>query len=119
MLSVMHRSLLCIIFATTIVACRQTTEPPTQLAMSLQANTTVVTRGDTVTFTVNATGNNLFGVVIDFGDATGDQYATGGALTARVTFKHAYDATGTFTVRATVTDAVAGDREATLPIVVN
>jgi plastocyanin len=100
-------------------ACRQTTESPGQLTVSLQANTTVVPRGDTVTFIVNAAGNNLFGAVIDYGDQSGDQYATGGALSARITFKHVYDAAGNYTVKATVTDAVAGEREATIVVVVN
>ena len=100
-------------------ACRQTTEPPGEVTVSLQANTTVVPRGDTVTFTVNAAGNNLFGAVIDYGDQTGDQYATGGALSARITFKHAYVSAGTFTVTAIVTDAVAGERGATIAVVVN
>ena len=40
-------------------------------------------------------------------------------ITARVTFKHAYNAAGTFTVRAVVTDAIYGDKEATKSIVVN
>lgn len=114
--SIMRLAFLC---AALIVACRQTTEPPVQLTVSMQASTAVIPRGDTVTFTVNAAGNNLFGVVIDYGDTTGDQYATGGALSARVTFKHAYGTSGNFTVRATVTDAIAGEREATLSIVVN
>jgi PKD repeat protein len=111
--------LIGVVLATSATACRQTMEPPTTLSMSLQANTTVVPRGDTVTFTVNATGNNLVGVIIDFGDDAMDQYATGGALSARVTFKHAYSAAGSFTVRATVTDAIAGQKEATVSIVVN
>lgn len=101
------------------LACRQTVEPPTQISVSMQANAAVVTRGDTVTFTVNATGNNLVGVIIDYGDSASDQYATGGALSARVTFKHAYSAAGSFTVRATVTDAIAGERDVTTLIVVN
>ena len=100
-------------------ACRQTTEPPVQLTVSLQANTTVVPRGDTITFIVNAAGNNLFGAIIDYGDQTSDQYAAGGALSARITFKHAYSAAGTYTVTATVTDAIAGEREATIAVVVN
>ena len=101
------------------IGCRQTVEPPTPISVSIQANTSVVTRGDTVTFTVNATGNNLFGVIIDYGDEATDQYATGGALIARVTFKHAYTVAGSFTVRATVTDAVAGERDVTTLIRVN
>jgi PKD domain-containing protein len=115
----MRLALIGIILATSAIACRQTVEPPTQISVSIQANTSVVTRGDTVTFTVNATGNNLFGVTIDYGDDTTDLYATGGALSARVTFKHAYSAAGSFTVRATVTDAIAGERDVTTLIRVN
>jgi hypothetical protein len=101
------------------IACRQTTEPPVALSVQIEANTTVVPRGDTVTFEVTAAGNNLVGVVIDYGDSSSDIYATSGALTARVTFKHAYSGAGSFTVRATVTDAVAGVKEATVALVVN
>ena len=75
--------------------------------------------GAQVTFTVSAAGNNLVGVVMEYGDAGTDLYATGGARTARVTFRHAYDSAGTFTVRAIVTDATAGESEATTSIVVN
>jgi hypothetical protein len=100
-------------------ACRQTTEPPGDVTVTLEASQAMPQRGDTVSFTVNAAGNNLVGVVVEFGDSGVDQYATGGALTARVTFKHAYETAGTFTVRAIVTDALAGEREATRSIVVN
>ena len=101
------------------LACRQTTEPPIGLSVSIQANTAVVLRGDTVAFQVNAAGNNLIGVLIDFGDSATDQYATGGALTARVTFKHAYSTAGSYTVRATVTDAISGEKDVTTVVVVN
>lgn len=101
------------------IACRQTTEPPVGLSVSIQANAAVVLRGDTVSFQVNATGNNLIGVIINFGDDATDQYATGGALTARVTFKHAYSTAGSFTVRASVTDAFAGEKDVTTLVVVN
>lgn len=100
-------------------SCRQTTEPPVSLVVTLEASRSTATRGDTVTFTVNAAGNNLVGVVMDFGDQTGDLYATGGALTARVTFKHVYQATGTYAVSAIVTDAIAGEKEATTAVVIN
>lgn len=102
-----------------LMACRQTTEPPGEVVVSLESSQATAQRGDTVTFTVNAAGNNLFGVVVEFGDTGMDQYATNGALTARVTFKHAYESAGTFTVRAIVSDALAGNREATKSIVVN
>jgi hypothetical protein len=115
----MRSALIGIVLATTVIACRQSVEPPTGLTVSLQANTTVAVRGDTVTFTVIAAGNNLFGVVMEYGDEATDRYATGGALSARVTFKHAYSDSGTFTARAVVSDAVAGDKDVTISIVVN
>ena len=115
----MRLALVALTCGIAISSCRQSTEPPVQVTVSLQANPTVVPRGDTVTFTVIAAGNNLFGAVIDYGDETGDQYGTGGALSARITFKHAYSSAGTYTVTATVTDAIAGEREATIAIVVN
>ena len=101
------------------MACRSTTQPPVGLSVSIQANTAVVLRGDTVSFQVNAAGNNLVGVIIDYGDSSTDQYATGGALTARVTFKHVYTVAGSFMARATVTDAIVGDKEVSTLIVVN
>ena len=100
-------------------SCRQTTEPPVPVVVTLETSRTTAVRGDTISFTVNATGNNLIGVVVDFGDQLGDQYATGGARTARVTFKHAFQSAGSFTVNVVVTDAVAGDKEASTSVVIN
>ena len=100
-------------------SCRQTTEPPGSLVATLESSRSTAARGDTITFTVTATGNTLVGVVIDFGDQTGDLYATSGARTARVTFKHVFQATGSFTVSAVVTDAIAGEKEATTAVVIN
>jgi len=102
-----------------LAACRTTTAPVVQLQVTLESSQLTAVTGDTVTFTVRATGNNLVGVVMDFGDSATDQYAMGGALTARVTFKHAFQTTGTFTVSAVVTDAIAGEKEANIGILVN
>jgi hypothetical protein len=99
--------------------CRQTTEPPVSLVATLTSNRSTAARGDTVTFTVNATGNNLVGVVIDFGDQAGDQFATGGASTARVTFQHVFQTAGNFTVTAVVTDAIVGQIERTTAVVID
>ena len=99
-------------------SCRQTTEPAVEISVTLESSHVMATAGDTVTFTVRANGNNLVGVVIDFGDSVVEQYATGGANTARVTFKHAYVATGNYTVRAVITDAISGDKEVTVLVAV-
>jgi plastocyanin len=108
-----------IVLVAGLAACRQTTAPLVPLQVSLESSQLTATAGDTITFTVHATGNNLVGVVMDFGDSATDQYAMGGALTARVTFKHAFRTTGTFTVSAVVTDAVAGEKEASVGVLVN
>jgi plastocyanin len=115
----MRLARLGIVLMICLAACRQTTAPPVDLVVTLEASKMTAARGDSVTFVVNAAGNNLFGVVIDYGDSVGDQYASSGALTARVTFKHAYTAAGTYTVRATVTDAIVGEKEATVSVIVN
>lgn len=100
-------------------SCRQSTEPPVPVLVTLESSKTTAVRGDTISFTVHATGNNLIGVVVDFGDQVTDQYATGGARTARVTFKHAFQTAGTFTVNVVVTDAIGGDRETSTAVVIN
>lgn len=101
------------------LGCRQSTAPLVPLQVSLESSHLTALTGDTITFTVRATGNNLVGVVMDFGDSGTDQYAMGGALTARVTFRHPFETPGTYTVRAVVTDAVVGEKDATVGILVN
>jgi len=115
----MKRLLCAIAMATAVVACRQSVEPPVDVSISMSASSLTAHRGDTVSFVINAAGNNLFGVAIEYGDSNTDLYSTGGALSAHVTFKHIYETTGTFTVRAVVTDALAGEKEASTSIVVN
>ena len=100
-------------------ACDALSSQATQLSIRLDANPKVAEVGDTVRFVVSATATNISGIVINYGDSTSDQYVTGGGASAQVTFKHVYSATGNFMSRATVTDAVAGDREVSQLIVVN
>ena len=89
------------------------------ITVQLDANPKIVQTGDTVTFIVNVSASSVSGVVIDFGDFSGDQFGTGGASTASVTFQHAYATNGTFQARAKVTDAVVGERVVSQSIVVN
>ena len=103
----------------TIAACDPITSELRGITVQLDANPKVVQTGDTVTFVVNVSATEVSGVVIDFGDFSGDQFATGGASTASVTFQHAYVTNGTFQARATVSDAVVGDRVVSQSIVVN
>ncbi|HEU4994907.1 MAG TPA: hypothetical protein VFT29_08805 [Gemmatimonadaceae bacterium] len=113
------RRLLLIVACCTLPACGDATLDPLPLDISMEASTTSPTVGDTVNFLVRAQGGSLLGVDISFGDGSVDQYATGGARTARVTFKHVYLTVGTVQVLATVTDAVAGPRDVLLQLAVN
>ncbi len=103
----------------TAVACRQSVADPVSLVVTIETSPPALQRGDTLTVVVSATGNNLVGVVVEYGDSQGDQYSTGGAHSARVTFKHAFMSQGSYTIRAIVTDAVAGEKEAVAQVTVN
>jgi hypothetical protein len=100
-------------------ACESLTSSARQFAARLEANPLVGMLGDTVTFVVDVTANNVSAVFINYGDSSSDQFSTGGTPNARVTFKHAYLATGNYMARATVSDAVIGNREVSQLIVVN
>jgi hypothetical protein len=97
----------------------ETTTDPLPLAVTVAPNKTVTTPRDTITFLVTAQGGSLVGVLIDYADSTGDQFATSGARTASITFHHAYTTAGTYEVTVTLTDALAGDTKATTEIHVN
>ena len=112
----MRSTLIGLALAATTASCDLFTATAKGIAIRLDANPLVAQTGDTVTFTVLVSANEVSGVVIDFGDSSGDQSSTGGLPTALVTFTHAYAAVGTYMSRATVTDAVVGDRIVTQQI---
>ena len=103
----------------TTVTCRPPTTTVVGISILLEANPRVAQTGDTVTFTVSVTGNNVSGVVIDFGDSSGDQYSAGGVATVQAIFRHAYPNVGNYMARATVSDAAVGNRVVTQLIVVS
>ena len=71
--------------------------------ISITAPTTQVAAGLPATFTVNVgTTANISNVTVDFGD--GSQQSLG-AISGSTTVQHVYNEAGTFTVRATATDA--------------
>lgn len=109
-------ALLRSLLLTGLVACGDASLDPLPLQISIQASRTTAAPGAPISFVVTAQGGDLLGVAIDYGDNTTDQYGAGGARTARVTFSHAFSAAGVYQVRATVTDAVAGSRDAGVEI---
>jgi hypothetical protein len=112
----MRRTLVRSFLLLALAACGDGTLDPLPLLISVHASPTTAAPGDAVTFVVTAQGGNLLGVEIDYGDTNTDLRGAGGARTARVTFTHAYSATGTYQVRARVTDAIGGDKDATVEV---
>lgn len=114
-----RNSLSCLAILIGIAACAPATLEPKPLDVGVEATPTTAVMGDTVTFVVSAQGGALVGIEIDYGDSNTDLFGTAGARTARVTFRHAYTQRGTFTVKAVVTDAAAGQKQATIEVRVN
>jgi hypothetical protein len=99
-----------------LAACADLTIDPLPFEVDIQANRATAAPGDTINFLVIAQGGNLVGILTDYGDGTVDQFATGGARTASVSFRHAYLTPGAFEVNARVTDARAGEKSASLAV---
>lgn len=112
----MQRILLCLAALVGVASCTAATLDPKPLDVRIEASRTTAVIGDTLTFVVTAQGGVLVGVEIQYGDSNGDQFGTAGARTARISFRHAYQQIGTYTVRAVVTDAAAGQKEATTEV---
>lgn len=116
MLEGMRRALVGFIVLAGFAACDDASLDPLPLDISIEASRVTAAPGDTIRFLVSAQGGSLLGVAMAFGDSNGDQRATGGARTARVTFPHTYSAVGVYEASATVTDAVAGDKRASIEV---
>ena len=101
-----------------LAGCGDATLEPLPLSIGIEASQTTAAPGDAINFLVSAQGGDLLGIETDYGDGSAEQYATGGARTARVTFRHAYSGAGTYEVRATVTDARAGSKDASLAVTI-
>src|SRR5688572_8358883 len=99
-----------------LVACGDGGLDPLPLSIAIEASRVTAAPGESIDFVVTASGGSLVGITINYGDNGSDQFGTGGARTARVTFSHAFAAAGVYQVRAIVTDAVAGDKDAEVEI---
>ncbi|MBA3340645.1 MAG: hypothetical protein H0T48_02295 [Gemmatimonadaceae bacterium] len=97
-------------------ACSTESLATLPLDVVVEASRVTAAPGDSISFQVTAQGGQLIGIITAYGDGTEDQFGTGGARTARVTFHHAFSAPGTYQVRATVTDALAGQKDASTAV---
>jgi hypothetical protein len=110
------RWLRCAAFLIGVASCDTAPLEPLPLDIGIEASGTTAAPGDTISFLVRAQGGSLVGIAMAFGDNNTAQFATSGARTAEVTFRHAYAAVGVYDVTATVTDALAGDKSASIEI---
>jgi hypothetical protein len=99
--------------------CSEVTLAPLPLQISVEASRATAAPGDTIAFVATVQGGSLLGLDADYGDSTLEQFGTAGARTGKVTFRHAYTTRGTFTTKITVTDAVAGQKDASVQVRVN
>ena len=113
------RRALCIAAVAALTACLDNRLEPLPLQIGIQASRLTAAPGDTINFLVSAQGGSLIGVEMDYADGSTDSFATSGARTATITFRHAYLTTGTFQVDAKVTDGDAGSKNATIQVTVN
>jgi hypothetical protein len=116
MLERARRTLLRSLLLAGLLACGDATLEPLPLDVTVEASRATAAPGQSIEFVVNAQGGDLLGLHMDYGDGSAEQFGTGGARTARVTFRHAYSAVGVYQARATVTDAVAGTKDASVEV---
>ena len=111
----MRRLLVGGFFIAAMAACITSPEP-LPLGITINAPTTATTT-DSIAIVVQLQGSSLLGVVLDFGDG-GElaSFVTGGARIATVTFRHRYTQSGTYEVTGTVTDAVLGQKDASVQL---
>ena len=110
----MRRIVACAIAAVGLVACFETVEPlPLDIVIEPPTNITTV---DSVNFVVSAQGSSVVGVEATFGDGEMSFFNTGGARTAKLTFRHRYTQSGTYDVTATATDAVLGTKSVSVQV---
>ena len=119
MLVGMRRKLLGLLLVVGSAACRAYELAPLPLDITVTTNKPSAAIGDSVSFVVVTHGGSLTGVEGDYGDGSGALFATSGARTATITFKHAYATRGSFSAGFTVTDATAGQKTAKVDVIVN
>ncbi len=118
MLVGMRRILLGLLLVIGSVTCHAYELAPLPLDIAVTTNRPTAAIGDSVSFVIVSQGGSLVGVEADYGDGSGAVFATSGARTATITFKHVYAARGSFSVAFTVTDATAGQKTAKVVVTV-
>jgi len=92
-----------------VVACSDSDPLSSVLSLTLSVTPSQVVVGDSIVVEAAATGADLAGLIIDFGDGRVDSIAALGAVTQDVRITdHSYSAAGTYQVVARVEDNIRG-----------
>lgn len=98
-----------------LAACSDAGSDP-QIIIVLQVTPSAAAVGDTITFVTTAAASSLATIGITYGDNSSESYDTGGLSNVQATFKHVYQAAGTYQVRTTATDSRSGSRSTSLSV---
>jgi hypothetical protein len=101
------------------LACGDGGVAPRPLNVTIEADKVAASTGESISFLVEAQGPRLLGVTINYGDGATDQLSINSATATTVGFRHVYTAAGTYTVRATALDALAGSKETSVEVRIN
>ena len=103
------RGLLALLAVPAWLACSEVTfEGGGPVSITLTADRTAAAPGDSISFSYDATGSVIVGVVLRYGDGSVDSLSTSGAQKASGRFVHAFSAAGSYTVVGTLVDNVQG-----------
>lgn len=92
-----------------VAACTDVTfEGGGPVAIQLTADRTSVPAGGSVTFTFDAKGTFLNGVIVNYGDGVEDSVPALGAQTATGSLTHAFELSGSYTVVGRAEDDATG-----------
>jgi PKD repeat protein len=114
----MSRPLIAALLAVLTAACGDLEPENRPLTVALVADRTTAQVGANVNFQINARGNAVIRVDIDFGDGANDALDARGAQTVITSRSHAYTAPGVYTVTVSAEDVSAGTKSATVPITI-
>jgi hypothetical protein len=113
---IMRALLAFLLLGTLLGACDPYETEPLPLDITVSAERTQAAPGDSILFEINAQGGSLLGIDLVWGDGQTRAIQTVGAQTANVRQRHAYAQPGVYDMSASVSDAEAGSKTATLSI---
>lgn len=97
-----HRTLLGCALVFIAAGCTSVSvDPSRELTVGLSADRSEAAPLEEIEFSVEATGTQLFGVIIRFGDSQVDSVGVAGASKMTANLRHAYESPGVYSVTAT------------------